>query len=188
MMHVSLLLQMMFWVNAEAAIQPAKPVAPPVQPAKLAATPVQAALAQATPVPSAVIPKSSDSALDAILNEDLIRGLRDPFVLPTSALVKKELPKSDLETYALKDLKLNGVVTGPKKVRAMLTGPNGKTFFVKVGDRIGARGGKITRISGDAVRVTEFYQDEKGRDLPDVYELRIAGEMVSLTKKDEDGK
>ena len=124
--------------------------------------------------------------MESLLNEDLIRSLRDPFQLPTSANVKKETPKSELETLALKDFKLQGVISGPRKVRAMLTGSGGKTYFVKVGDRIGVRGGKITQITADAVRVTEFYQDERGRALPDIYELRLAGELVSLTKKDED--
>lgn len=124
--------------------------------------------------------------MDSLLNEDLIRSLRDPFQLPTSAIIKKEIPKSELETLALKDFKLQGVISGPRKVRAMLAGGGGKTYFVKVGDRIGVRGGKITQITSDAVRVTEFYQDEKGRNVPDIYELRLAGELVSLTKKDED--
>jgi Tfp pilus assembly protein PilP len=124
--------------------------------------------------------------MDSLLTEDLIRALRDPFQLPTSAIVKKETPKSELETLALKDFKLQGVISGPRKIRAMLAGAGGKTYFVKVGDRIGVRGGKITQITSDSVRVTEFYQDEKGRSVPDIYELRLAGELVSLTKKDED--
>ena len=159
-------------VRAQGKIQDKSKVEAPAQPQ----APAQV---QATPPPPA------DSPLEAILNEDLIRALRDPFQLPTSVHQRKEAPKSDLEAYALKDFKLNGVITGPKKVRAMLTGPSSKTFFVKVGDRIGVRGGKITHIASDSVRITEFFQDEQGRDQPDVYEIRIGGELVSLTKKEE---
>jgi Tfp pilus assembly protein PilP len=137
-------------------------------------------------VSHAVPVAESEPPMDSVLNEDLIRSLRDPFQLPTSAIVKKEIPKSELETLALKDFKLQGVISGPRKVRAMLSGAGGKTYFVKVGDRIGVRGGKITQITSDSVRITEFYQDEKGKNVPDIYELRLAGELVSLTKKDED--
>jgi hypothetical protein len=140
----------------------------------------------AAPPAPPVATAESELPMESLLNEDLIRALRDPFQLPTSALVKKEIPKSELETLALKDFKLQGVISGPRKIRAMLSGGAGKTYFVKVGDRIGVRGGKITQISSDAVRVTEFYQDEKGRNVPDIYELRLAGELVSLSKKDED--
>jgi hypothetical protein len=154
-------------------------------------------LSVAAPVPTAPVPASptpspaaqgaeSEAPMDSILTEDLIRALRDPFQLPTSAVAKKEVPKSELETLALKDFRLQGVISGPRKIRAMLAGAGGKTYFVKVGDRIGVRGGKITQITSDSVRVTEFYQDEKGRSMPDIYELRLAGELVSLTKKDED--
>ena len=149
--------------------------------------PVMASAAPAPPPPAEqVVMADQETAMDSILSEDLIRALRDPFQLPLSAIMKKETPKSELETLALKDFKLQGIISGPRKVRAMLSGAGGKTYFVKVGDRIGVRGGKITQITADAVRVTEFYQDEKGRNVPDIYELRLAGELVSLTKKDED--
>jgi len=154
--------------------------------ASAAPVPPPKASPSVAPSPAPVAAVESEPAMESLLNEDLIRSLRDPFQLPTSAIVKKEIPKSELETLALKDFKLQGVISGPRKVRAMLTGAGGKTYFVKVGDRIGVRGGKITQITADAVRVTEFYQDEKGRTLPDIYELRLAGELVSLTKKDED--
>jgi hypothetical protein len=148
------------------------------------ASPAPRVAAAASPSPAPQVP--SDSPMDAVLSEDLIRALRDPFQLPSSAVVKKELPKSDLENLALKDFKVQGIISGPRKVRAMLSGAGGKTYFVKVGDRIGVRGGKITQITGDAIRVTEYFQDEKGRDVPDVYELRVTGDLVSLTKRDED--
>jgi hypothetical protein len=144
-------------------------------------------LMMTAPTASLAVPVAeSEIPMDSVLNEDLIRSLRDPFQLPTSAIVKKEIPKSELETLALKDFKLQGVISGPRKIRAMLSGAGGKTYFVKVGDRIGVRGGKITQITSDSVRITEFYQDEKGKNVPDIYELRLAGELVSLTKKDED--
>ncbi|NDG86149.1 MAG: hypothetical protein EBX52_14055 [Proteobacteria bacterium] len=129
---------------------------------------------------------SKDSAVEALLNEDLIRGLRDPFQPPATVTSKKKAQITELESYQLKDFKLNGIITGPKKTRAMVSTANNKTFFVKVGDRIGAREGRITHILGDAIRVEEVVLNEKGKPVPDVYEIRINGDLVSLSRKDED--
>ena len=117
------------------------------------------------------------------MTEELIRTLRDPFVPPIS-LTKKEVPKSELELIALKDVKLNGVITGPKKVRAMISaGP--KTFFVAVGDKLGQRDGRITSIQSDLIKVVEYETDNRGRRTPEVFEVRITGEIVSLSKKED---
>lgn len=126
-----------------------------------------------------------NSPVDLLLTEEMIGGLRDPFQMPTILLAKKEKPKTDLEMFELKDFKLNGVISGPKKTRAMLTVPNGKTYFVSVGDQLGAREGRVTAIQSDAIKVVEYEIDEKGRRSPEVFEIRINGEVVSLSKKEE---
>jgi hypothetical protein len=124
-----------------------------------------------------------NSSMEAILNEDLIRALRDPFDAPVIVKEVKAQTQSELELYQLRDLKLNGVVTGPKKPRAMITSPKGQSFFVKVGDSVGAREGRVTQITADSVRVMEFYVDDKGKRLPDIYEMRMDGELRSLDRK-----
>jgi Tfp pilus assembly protein PilP len=126
---------------------------------------------------------ASSSSMEAILNEDLIRSLRDPFEEPVMVKEVKTQAQSDLELYQLRDLKLNGVVTGPKRPRAMITSPKGQSFFVKVGDSVGAREGRVTQITADSVRVMEFYVDDKGKRLPDIYEMRMDGELRSLDRK-----
>ncbi len=132
---------------------------------------------------AAVPIESPNSSMEAILNEDLIRSLRDPFEAPVVVKEFKAKAQSDLELYQLRDLKLNGVITGPKKPRALIASPKGQTFFVKVGDMVGAREGRVTQITPDSVRVTEFYVDEKGKRLPDVFEMRMDGEIRSLDRK-----
>ena len=124
--------------------------------------------------------------MEAILSEELVRTLRDPFELPSSLSRKAGMPRSDLELYQIRDFKLNGVITGPKKVRAMVSAPNGKAYFVKVGDLMGAREGRVTRITSDAIRVMEYFVNESGKRVPDLYELRINGELQALSKKEGD--
>lgn len=139
-----------------------------------------------SPTQNGLDSKVGTSAVDALLNEDLIRSIRDPFQLPAILLTKKDTPKTDLEIFPLKDFKLNGVITGPKKTRAMITAPGNKVFFVKVGDRIGVREGHVSQILTDSVKVLEFYIDEHGKNIPDVYELKITGELNSLSRKEEE--
>lgn len=153
--------------------------APPV-PAQPAMTPPPTGVGVPTAPVSQVF--SSDNSIDALLTEDLIRSLRDPFS-PPAVVTKKEEPKSELELVELKDLRLNGVITGPRKVRAMLSA-NTKTFFVAVGDKVGTRQGRVTAIQPDLIKIVEYDVDERGRKVPEVFEMRITGEIVSLSKKD----
>ena len=137
------------------------------------------------PGPSSIT--KSESPIEAILSEELIRTLRDPFQLPELLLLgnKKETPKSDLEVYPLKDFKLNGVISGPKKLRAMVTTPNNKVYFLKLGDRIGIREGVVVEIKPKGIKVVEYFTDEHGARAPDPYEITMGGEVVSLSKKRE---
>ena len=127
----------------------------------------------------------SASAMESLLNEDMIRSLRDPFRMPTHIFAKKVVPKSELELFQLKEYKLNGVITGPKKTRAMLTAPNGKTYFVTTGDLIGMREGRVTAVQPDSIKVVEYETNENGKRIPEVFEVRIDGEVVSVSKKGE---
>jgi len=147
---------------------------------------VQSPSVKAQGAPQAPEAKGGNSSpIESILSEDLIRSLRDPFQLPVTVIAQKETPKTDLEVYPIKDFRLNGVITGPKKTRAMVTTPNNKVFFVKVGEKIGVRDGKITQILPDAIKIVEYFTDEHGKKVADAYELTLSGELVSLNKKEE---
>jgi hypothetical protein len=128
-------------------------------------------------------PDAPGSSIESILNEDLIRALRDPFEEPVVVKQVKVKAQSDLELYQLKDLKLNGVITGPKKTRALIVSPKGQTFFVKIGDMVGAREGRVTSIAPDSVHVVEYFVDDQGKRLPDRYEMRMDGELRLLDRK-----
>lgn len=126
----------------------------------------------------------AQTPVESILTEDAIRALRDPFHMPNVAAAEKETVKSDLELFALKDFKLNGVITGTKKPRALITLPNSKTFFVMVGDKIGVREGRVVSISGDSIKVVEYDHDENGKKVPEMFKLLISGDIVSLSDKE----
>ena len=127
----------------------------------------------------------ADSPMESILTEDAIHALRDPFHAPSIAILAKEKPKSDLELFAIKEYKLNGVITGSKKAKAMVTLPNSKSFFLSIGDRVGLRDGHVLSIAGDSIKIIEYDRDENGKKIPEIFQLLISGDIVSLTKKEE---
>ena len=118
----------------------------------------------------------AQTPVESILTEDAIRALRDPFRAP-SFVVEKTTPKSDLESFALKDIKLNGVITTMNKAKALVTLPNSKTYFVAVGDHVGVRDGHVTAISGDSIKVVEYDHDDRGKPVPEMFKLSISGEI-----------
>jgi hypothetical protein len=135
----------------------------------------------AIPQPASPAPNDG-SALETVLNEELIQGLRDPFSLPSVENGDAKIKRPELTLFPVNELKLNGVITGPKKLRAMISAPNGKTFFVKIGDMIGLRNGRVTQIRSDAITVLES-EEIKGKRVSGAVELRIGGEFVPLSAK-----
>lgn len=127
----------------------------------------------------------AQTPVESILTEETIRALRDPFHAPNISLQAKEAEKSDLELYALKDFRLNGVITGIKKPKALISLPNSKTFFISVGDKIGVREGKVILISDDYMKVVEYDHDESGKKVPEYFKILISGEIVALSNKEE---
>jgi Tfp pilus assembly protein PilP len=123
-----------------------------------------------------------EGALDSMLTAETAMSLRDPFQVPTLVSQLKDTPRAELELAQLKDIKLNGVITGPKKTRALLSVPSGKTFFVSIGDRVGTRSGRITRIRTDAVTVIEYDTDLNGKKQEEYFELKIDGQLLSLAR------
>lgn len=102
--------------------------------------------------PNEVLPpdESERIALDKIIR------MRDPFLKPDlRTLVNKGSPKSELQLYAVQDFELSGIISGGTRLRAMLLGPNGKSFFVREGDKIGVKDGVVKKIKPDSVVVRE---------------------------------
>ena len=110
-----------------------------------------------------VVPTMTFAAVD--IPKDL-RQQRDPFKMPL--IIKAKGPESELEMYAAGDFKLVGVLSGGNQLRAMISSPNGKTYFVKKGMTIGMRKGSINKITETALtireKVTNALGDEENQD------------------------
>ena len=83
--------------------------------------------------------------------------LRDPFRKPQLKIEKEEaitkLP--DLESFAIEDLQLVGVMTGPKQRKALISAPGGKMFIIAENTKIGLRRGYVRKITPNRIVVSE---------------------------------
>ena len=95
------------------------------------------------------------AGLPAFAEPDLdLLNLRDPFKMP-QIVVESMVPRTELEAFPIHEFSMQGVVSGPGEVKAMLKGPNGKTYFVSHNQPIGTRGGRVTAITAQSIEVKE---------------------------------
>ncbi len=91
-------------------------------------------------------------------------GRRDPFMPIIIKEEKKALAgaKTPLERFPISEFKLAGIVWGGLGYHAMLEGPDGKGYFVRVGTVIGPNRGVIKRITQKHMVIEEKYRDPSG--------------------------
>ncbi len=97
------------------------------------------------------------------------QGRRDPF---KSLIVKAEQEKkksaSPLEQDEIAVLSLKAIVWSGKEYFAMITLPDGKSYTVKKGMRLGLDGGVIYDITKDSVIVRQYLKDRKDAKPKDI--------------------
>jgi len=103
-------------------------------------------------------------------------GRRDPF-LPLLALKGKASLgrefENPLEAYDLLQYQLKGVVIGVGEPKAMVLAPDGKTYILKKGLRIGKSHGVIREINRVKILVEERYQDLSGKTHVNIQEIIV---------------
>jgi type IV pilus assembly protein PilP len=113
--------------------------------------------------------------LSTISKPDLMK-IRDPFKRLVQPKVA-EAPRTDLEAYAVDQFKLIGVLKGLDRPRAMLTGPNGRTYFVSENQRMGNRRGMIRHIGEESLVVREKFTNIIGKEENLDIELKLSAEI-----------
>lgn len=105
------------------------------------------------------------------------RGRRDPFA---SLIVREPLEKKKgvgpLEQEDIGSLRLIAVVWSGNQYHAMITLPDGKSYTVKRGMKLGIDGGVVYDITKDAVVVRQYLKDKKGTLKPKDLILRLRTE------------
>ena len=123
--------------------------------------------APVAPTPPAAAEKSAlDKAIDA---ENAYTynpiGKRDPFrsfLGGDERVGDDDAPLTPLQRYEIDQYQLVGIVWGIERPRALVQDPEGTGHVMEVGTYVGKNWGKVTRISGNEVVVTEEYQNPRG--------------------------
>jgi type IV pilus assembly protein PilP len=127
--------------------------------------------AKALPPPSAVGPAAGSvkTAGDktAVTWSYSPVGKRDPFHsyladLEEQAAQEQEHKVEETEKFELDQYRLTGLVTGTAQPKAMVEDPIGVGHVLHIGSRLGKNAGRVTRISDDAIVVTEEFRAPTG--------------------------
>jgi len=108
-------------------------------------------------------------------------GRRDPF---TPIIVKesnkgRQGDRPPLERYSINEFKLTGIVWGGFGYNAMLEGPDGKGYFVRVGTIVGPNRGVVKKITQNTMVIEEKFKTYTG-------ETERKEIVVELRKKQEE--
>jgi type IV pilus assembly protein PilP len=68
-----------------------------------------------------------------------------------------------IQSFETGRFRVSGIIAGLRENRALLIDPNGKGYVVQEGMLIGLNNGRISRITANAVEVTESFRDDKGK-------------------------
>jgi len=93
------------------------------------------------------------------------RGRRDPFLsLLATAEAKPARKKgaSPVESYDINELRLLAIAWDKDRPYALIRLPDNKTYTIVEGTAVGLRGGKVARITPDAVLIREYIEDYRG--------------------------
>lgn len=103
-------------------------------------------------------------------------GRRDPFV-PLSRirrpLAASAEPATPLQSYDLGQFRLAGVIVGKGASKAMVIAPDGKSYILSKGVKIGKNSGVVISINSDAVVVEEKYYDFSGNVIENIQEIAV---------------
>ena len=107
-------------------------------------------------------------------------GGRDPFesLLDIRKPVTKTTePQTPLQKFDLQQLRLVGVITGLGSPKAMIVAPDGKSYVLGVGTKVGKNNGVVVEIDKKQVVVKESFYDFTG-------EVRTNLQTIELPKRE----
>lgn len=154
-----------------------KAPAPPVAPA-VTGTAIQRQPITSTPTGTALTTIEEKPA-DVYSYRPINR--RDPFAPIISKQEKKTNvgDRPPLERYNISEFKLSGIVWGGFGYNAMLEGPDGKGYFIRVGTILGPNRGVVKKITQNMIVIEEKFKNVMG-------EIERKEITVELRKKQEE--
>lgn len=108
--------------------------------------------------------------------------IRNPFRIPP--FIQKSKPKvGPLEEFDVAKLQLVAVIAGKGRTRAMVVLPNNKTYYLKLGDKVGTQKGVVRAILPERVLIVEKEKTPLGQMIDVFREITLKGEEA-LTEED----
>ena len=103
-------------------------------------------------------------------------GRRDPFVPLTR--IRKPIedsgePETPLQSYDVDQFRLAGVIVGKGASKAMVVAPDGKSYVLFKGVKIGKNNGVVLKISSEVILVEEKYYDFSGNVMTNIQEIAV---------------
>ncbi len=135
------------------------------------ATKVRKPAAEQVPAPVAKEEETKEEAFVYVTD-----GRRDPFV-PLSRIRRpigaSDEPATPLQSYDLSQFRLAGVIVGKGASKAMVIAPDGKSYILSKGVKIGKNSGVVITINSEAVLVEEKYFDFSGNVIENIQEITV---------------
>lgn len=103
-------------------------------------------------------------------------GRRDPFQPPFSGKRSIQLtgvPLTPLQKFEVSQLNLMGIIVGKGEPRALVVAPDGKSYILKAGTKVGPHDGTVVDINAKAVVVEEPYLDFSGEVRTGTKEIKV---------------
>jgi type IV pilus assembly protein PilP len=141
------------------------------------------------PAATAPAPTAAEEPAEELFSAEVLYtfnpvGKRDPFRNPLEgpfhACCLTPMPVAcdgPLCGYSLEELKLSGVVSGMANPVAVIEGPQGKSYRVYRGSKLGRNGGVVKRVLRDSIVVAEAVPDGQGKVLEFETVLRVQRDL-----------
>jgi type IV pilus assembly protein PilP len=103
-------------------------------------------------------------------------GRRDPF--EALLIIKKSVsrmaePLTPLQKFEVGQLRLIGVIVGKGGPRAMVVAPDGKSYILGKGVKVGKNDGTVVQIKEEAVYVEERFYDFSGKVRESITKIQL---------------
>ncbi len=104
-------------------------------------------------------------------------GRRDPFV-PLSRIKKplsavNDEPETPLQSYDIAQFRLVGVIVGKGEPKAMVVAPDGKSYILARGVKVGKNNGVVVDITTETILVEEKYYDYSGNVIENIQVITV---------------
>lgn len=107
-------------------------------------------------------------------------GRRDPFrslLEIRKPVAERREPQTPLEQFDLSQIRMVGAIIGMDRPRAMVNAPDGKSYIVTIGTRMGKNNGKVVSIDQNRIEVEESFYDFAD-------EVRTSRQAIELPKRE----